>query len=158
MMIPEAIRREVETYHNEWRHPRLAPLVCSELYALFPEETGTEMPSTMNWPEAWPNNMHAGVYFVFDRALRVMYVGMTTFFGARLSAHFPTRSERIRENYWKTGRPMFVATVAVTEVFEALALEGYLIDKFQPPENSKGKLTNQMQMEPPSPQHPEGIE
>lgn len=138
MMIPEAIRRQVEIYHNEWRYPRLAPLVCSALYSLFPEETGEVMPTTMNWPEAWPNNMHAGVYFVFDRVLHLMYVGKTEFFGKRLSTHFPARSERIRDNYWRTGRPMFVATVAVEEVFEALTLEDYLIDKFQPPENIRG--------------------
>jgi hypothetical protein len=82
MMIPEAIRRQVESYHNEWRHPRLAPLVCSKLYSLFPEETAAAMPTEMNWPESWPNHIHAGVYFVFDRTLRLMYIGKTNFFGA----------------------------------------------------------------------------
>jgi len=138
MQIQEAILSSVTTFHAEWRHPRLAPLEYSEVYALFPEESRLT-PMTLNWPDNWPFAGKPGVYLVFGANMQLLYVGKSAWLGRRLSNYFQWSAGRaspcrIVHSGWKT-RPMFIATIAVTESFEAAALEEYLIAKVHPEEN-----------------------
>jgi hypothetical protein len=134
------IREALVNYHKEWRHPRLTPLHVSGIYDLFPNR-----PTTFNvqhrWhqKEAWPNADFPGVYFVFDANLNLLYVGQSSKMGRRLSQWFKgsVHCDHIHGS-WKTD-PRFVATVPVARHFEALALEGHLIDLYGPPENTSLK-------------------
>jgi len=44
---------------------------------------------------------------------------------------------------WKTW-PTYVATIVLEKVFETLSLEGFLIEKLDPPENTLGRLRESM--------------
>lgn len=138
MQIPIPIRETVDEFHDEWRHARLAPLAISEMYSLFPEESRST-PTTLNWPDNWPFAHQPGVYLVFGIGMQLLYVGKSRFLGQRLSNYFrwsagPESPCRIVHTGWKT-RPMFVATIAVAESFEAAALEEFLIARLHPEEN-----------------------
>ena len=138
--IPQSVRDALTQYHNEWRHPRLPPLSVSGLYDLFPKEP-TTFDVSYRWQpqETWPNADRPGVYFVFDSDLGLLYVGQSSLLGRRLSHWFigSAQCERI-QGTWKSN-PRFVATVSVQRHFEALALEGFLIELFLPPENTSLK-------------------
>lgn len=142
LAIPESIVAIMQAFHDDWRHPRLPPLECSGLYALFPEET-TDQPTTVSWPAPWPLGDRAGVYLIFGSELQLLYVGKSAFLGPRLSNYFQYSagrgtSCRIVHPGWKT-RPMFVATVAVAEPFESATLEEFTIAKAHPEENQSLK-------------------
>jgi excinuclease UvrABC nuclease subunit len=77
--------------------------------------------------------------------MQLLYVGKSATLGPRLNNYFrwSTGKEspcRIVHTVWKK-RPMFVATIAVTESFEAAALEEYLIAKVHPEENYLSKAS-----------------
>jgi hypothetical protein len=138
MRIPESILDAVTTFHTDWRHPRLAPLEYSDVYSLFPQET-SNTPTNANWPDNWPLADRAGVYLIFGARMQLLYVGKSPTLGTRLSSYFRWSAGkgtpcRVVHTAWKT-RPMFVATIAVTESFEAAALEEYLIGRLHPEEN-----------------------
>jgi hypothetical protein len=142
MNIAESIHMALAEYHADWRHPRLEPFKFSGLYALHPEEPAT-IPVAGAWPSTWPNNGRAGVYLIFGTEMQLSYVGKTVDFGWRLSQHFKWSEGRGKgicqpQGTWKI-RPMFVATLPVSERFEAAGLEEYLIVKLRPPDNSIGK-------------------
>src|SRR5467141_456067 len=138
MRIPDPIQNAVTTFHADWRHPRLVPLETSEAYSLFPDET-RDTPTNANWPANWPLADRPGVYLIFGAKMQLLYVGKSATLGYRLSSYFRWSAGkgspcRIVHTTWKT-RPTFIATVAVTEPFEAAALEKYLIARVHPEEN-----------------------
>lgn len=138
MQIPQAILSATTAFHAQWRHPRLPPLEYSKVYSLFPQET-LETPTRTNWPDNWPLADRPGVYLVIGEKMQLLYVGKSVSLGYRLSSYFRWSAGRgsfcrIVHTAWKT-RPMFVATIAVAEAFEAAALEEYLIAKLHPEEN-----------------------
>jgi hypothetical protein len=138
--VPQSICDALARYHNEWRHPRLSPLSVSGLYDFFPSESTTfDVGYRWQAQETWPNANSPGVYFVFDSDLRLIYIGQSNKLGRRLSQWFigSIRCESV-QGIWKF-RPRFVATVSVQRHFEALALEGHLIDFFLPTENTSLK-------------------
>jgi hypothetical protein len=138
--VPQSVRDALIRYHDEWRHPRLAPLSVSGLYDLFPKEPTTVNVSYRWGPqEIWPNADSPGVYFVFDPDLRLLYVGQSSLLGRRLSQWFigSAQCDHI-QGTWKS-KPRFVATISVQRHFEVLALEGFLIELFLPPENTSLK-------------------
>jgi GIY-YIG catalytic domain len=138
--VPQTVCDALTRYHNEWRHPRLAPLAVSGLYDMFPSEPTTFNVSYRWHPrEVWPNADSPGVYFVFDSHLRLIYVGQSCVLGRRLSQWFIGSSQCKRtQGTWRSN-PRFIATVPVPRHFEALALEGFLIDFLGPPENTSLK-------------------
>jgi hypothetical protein len=141
MLIPESILNAVTAFHAEWRHPRLPSLEYSQVYSLFPQES-LDMPTNANWPDNWPLANRPGVYLIFAATMHLLYVGKSGALGSRLSNYFRWSAGRgsacrIVHTGWKT-RPMFVATIAVTEPFEAAALEGFLIARTHPTENLLG--------------------
>ena len=110
----------------------------SEVYSLFPQET-LDTPTRANWPDIWPLAERPGVYLVFGATMQLLYVDKSGTLGRRLSNYFrwsegKGSSCRVVHTVWKT-RPMFVATIAVAEPFEAAALEEYIIAKVHPEEN-----------------------
>jgi hypothetical protein len=139
------IREAIAIYHDGHRHPKHDKLMLSGLYALAadaPAPPGEELAG--KWPEVWPNTASPGVYLIFDGGLNLLYVGKAqNQLGYRLSAHFQGGKTapacRIVEQW--SQRPAYVATVPFPESswFEALALEGYLIEKLDPPDNKIGK-------------------
>jgi excinuclease UvrABC nuclease subunit len=97
------------------------------------------MPTHAKWPDNWPFADRPGVYLMFGGKLQLLFVGKTWTLGHRLTAYFCWSAGRgspcrIIHTGWKT-RPMFIATIAVTEWFEAAALEAYLVAKVHPEEN-----------------------
>jgi hypothetical protein len=139
----EAVRFELENYKKQYRRSDFPDLKLSGLYALCPDETGDVV---SDWDKEWPNSRDAGVYFIFDSSVRLLYIGkasMNDCIGDRLSAHFP--SDKATKTCsivgWnKEQQPMYVATVAVPEdmKFEAAALEEYLIGKLPTVYNVRG--------------------
>lgn len=131
------------------RRSDLPDLELSALYALFPKEIQLET-GAPHWPNPWPNTSCAGVYFIFGRSGRLLYVGkasMKNCIDDRLYGHFRTGKSpeecRLVHSVGRDGwieRPMYVATVAVPRemAFEAPALEEYLIGKLSPVNNMKG--------------------
>jgi len=74
-----------------------------------------------------------------SRSRATIEVGKSGALGSRLSNYFSWHagrgsSCRIVHTGWRT-RPMFVATIAVTEFFEAASLEEFLIARIHPAEN-----------------------
>ncbi|WP_404390381.1 GIY-YIG nuclease family protein [Pseudoalteromonas phenolica] len=97
--------------------------------------------SEENWPRLWADGgffwkraNEACVYFFFNEAGNLIYIGKAEVLGYRFSAHFSKGSKWIR----------VVKTVGVLAVprdswFEILAIEAYLIEQLQPSENKLGK-------------------
>jgi len=135
----EKAREAIERYHQTYRHPALAPLQMSGLYALFPDQTPTTA-ADYSWPnDPWPNASQSGVYLIFDEFLDLRYIGKTRCLGKRLHNYFgegraPDRACRVVHSTWRVD-PKFVATVAVHKPFEAPALEEFLIEELRPAEN-----------------------
>lgn len=141
MQIPEAIINAATTFQAAWRHPRLPPLECRELYSLFPQETlGT--PARASWPDNWPYAERPGIYLVFGTKMQLLYVGQSGTLRYRLNSYFRWSAGRgspcrIVHTVWKT-RPTFIATMAVADAFEAATLDEYLIAEVPPAENRLG--------------------
>ena len=140
------LKRELTKYHRKYRHPDLADLTPSDLYALFPEDA--EPLATMRWDQQWPNSDHGGVYLIFNKTGKLLYVGKAWIIGHRLSSYFRYPQPRGEGNRceivhrWTdnpTDRPMYIATVAVPDEskFEAAALEEYLIRELKPLVNER---------------------
>tara|TARA_R110002124_G_scaffold86074_1_gene222851 strand:+ start:174 stop:608 length:435 start_codon:yes stop_codon:yes gene_type:complete len=134
----EAIKGEIENYHQNYRHPSLTPPSISEVYRLFPDEQSKD--SEYAWPSTWPNNSLPGVYFIFDENLSLLYIGKAKNLGRRLSSYFTyagDRSCRVKETDWRV-KPHFLVTASIGKFFEAPSLEEYLIEAFKPSHNSVG--------------------
>jgi hypothetical protein len=141
----DKLKRALDDYQRTYRHPNLPRLECSDLYALFTEET---VPiAKMRWDDKWPNSERAGVYLIFSKTGKLLYVGKAWVIGRRLANYFQydlsqgqTKKCRVVHD-WKEP-PMYVATVAVPEIsiFEAAALEEFLIRNLEPCENKMGLL------------------
>lgn len=124
-------------YHAEWRHQQLEPLQISGLYDLFPRESTTVQPAfRWNPGEKWPHADRPGVYFVFGAGSELLYIGQSRLLGKRLSEWFGGGIECSIRGTWRSRQPRFVATTPVGQHFEAVALEAYLIETLDPPDNT----------------------
>lgn len=129
------------TKYRKYRHPGLAELERSDLYALLPEEG--EPLATKCWDEVWPHSNRAGVYLIFTKNGELLYVGKASVIGHRLSSYFQYLHPRGTGNAceiihsWSEPGPMYIATVAVPDdsKFEAASLEEYLIKELRPSDN-----------------------
>ena len=142
MLRFETVRDMVKAYSRDFRHPNLPVFEISGLYDLFPLET-TPHAVSAKWPDTWINSNRAGVYFVLDADLIVLYIGQALNFGYRFGEYFKGGKGPCKLNethIWK-GSPRFVETIAVpeTSIFERLALEEYLISRIKPGDNIRGK-------------------
>ncbi|WP_227421945.1 GIY-YIG nuclease family protein [Pacificispira spongiicola] len=101
-----------------------------------------------NFDQTWPNNGRPGCYAIFDRDLKLLYIGKTINFGKRLGEHFkvdptdPTRKRGLPKTTeaWSP-KAHYVLTVALDHAYEAPSLEEYLIEKLQPCGNRMGIRT-----------------
>ncbi len=131
--VPTSLAR----YHAEWRLQRLEPFQISGLYDLFPHKPTTVQPAFRWHPdEKWPHADSPGVYYVFDVASELLYIGQSGLLGRRLSYWFQGKNECSICGTWCSAKPRFVATTPVGHHFEAVALEAYLIQTLDPPENT----------------------
>ena len=119
-------------------------LTMSDWYSLFPDEPDC-VDTGYKWPEKFPNAGKAGVYLIFDSAMSLLYIGMTTRdLNNRLGNYFGYVNGRgsgflVKANMlppWKK-RPYYIRTIPVMHSEEAPILESYLIKTLKPPENSR---------------------
>lgn len=133
-MTIENIRKIVDLYCQQVRHPKLPSYQWGELYSLYPEE------NTYGWPQEWPNNKRSGVYFVFDVNRELLYVGKADVIGRRLSDYFKGRTIcKVVHSGWLK-QPHYILTIAMPADtwFEHLSLEAYLIQELRPINNIQG--------------------
>jgi hypothetical protein len=145
----DRLTRALEDY-RKYRHPSLPDFEVGGPYALLPEEGAAV--ATTRWNDEWPNSKRAGVYLIFGRAGNLLYVGKAWVIGNRLSSYFRSdfsdgekRTCRAVHGVGNGGwseHPMYVVTVAVPagSIFEAAALEEYLIGRLDPSDNKLGRL------------------
>jgi hypothetical protein len=139
----DSLKAALKEYQNRYRHPKLHPFECSDLYALTTEETPL---AKWRWDEKWPNSDRAGVYLIFDKAGKLLYVGKSSVIGGRLSKYFQYEQPRTEVKMckivddWGGETPMYVVAVAVPDssTFEAAALEEFLIGRLHPCVNKMG--------------------
>jgi hypothetical protein len=136
------VSRCLDEYQEKYRRPGLPALELRGMYALFPEEGSADFVES-GWNDQYPNADRKGVYLIFGKTGRLLYVGkasMGASIGGRLGTYFAGKKEcRLISTDW-TERPTYVATIAVPEgmSFEAPALEEYLIKCLNPCDNSLG--------------------
>ncbi len=146
----EIVEHTVAKYSELFRAAQYTDvLVLSDWYSLFPDEF-PNVQTRYNWPDAYPNKGKPGVYFFFDSEQSLLYIGKSGGdMQRRLGDHVTWASnrsgpckvlEKKKGKPWRT-RPCYVKTLAVQNPSEALPLEEFLIDKLQPPENTKGIRT-----------------
>jgi excinuclease UvrABC nuclease subunit len=113
---------------------------------LYPGEENSGVSVASGWPKEYPNSSRKGVYAIFGRTGKLLYIGkasMNHYIGSRLGAYFRyeklTRACEPIHNGWRE-RPSYIATVAVPDnmSFEAPALEEYLIQRLNPSHNAMG--------------------
>lgn len=143
MHVPTYIVAAIRKYHGQYRNPSLPLPVISGLYTLLPESHPVEN-HELCWPKPWPNADKPGVYLIFDADLTLLYIGKAAIIGNRLSTYFvydttPNRGCRIVHPNWTTP-PVYIATAALSESFEASSMEEYLIRTLKPIVN---KIWNQ---------------
>ena len=138
------LENELDRYCANLRGSKMPKIELSGLYDLYPPTEGIEC--KYFWPNDYPFVNSAGVYFIFDSDLQILYIGkasMSSWLGARLSTYFRKgpNGECILKHadYWK-GAPQFVAVIPMVQDFkwEAPALEEYLIMRFNPIDNKAG--------------------
>jgi len=132
----------LEEYQTKYRRSDVPSLRPSGVYSLFPEETGR--PTDLCWPAKYPHCEKKGVYFIFGKTGRLLYIGKAslTSLGDRVGSYFRYADDKKTckiKGTWKDS-PAFLATVAVPDdmPFEAAALEEFLIGRLKPSENTVG--------------------
>lgn len=139
--------KAVSTYQERFRSPAQSLFEVGQPYDLFPLRGATAVPCGGKWPEPWPHPLRAGVYAFLSDNGELLYIGKASFrnsIAARLSTYCGYEAGRgsqcLLYHQWKTAAPRYVVTIAVPEStrFEASALEEFLINELQPPENSIG--------------------
>lgn len=149
MITLDQVRDALSQYVLTYRHPDLPPLEMSGIYDLFPEDHADPVANTCAvWPANYPNRYSRGVYLMLGAHQQLLYVGkvsMNNSFDSRLAGYFSYTTDgkkrcQVKHDTWGT-RPEFLITIPVSSdmAFEAAALEEYLIDRLQPPDNTKGK-------------------
>jgi hypothetical protein len=132
MATLQCIKKLVDKFSSEYRHPNLPPIVESEIYTL---DSSNEVKGAESfWPETWPNNDYKGVYAIFSHD-EVLYIGKASLqiLGYRLGSYFGYSDDRKsavtkKGHYWSKP-PTSIVTWSVPEkcFFEASALEEFLI-------------------------------
>jgi hypothetical protein len=127
----EDVAAAISKYHETYRHPKLTPLRVSGFYDLHDHEP-TSVPVESRWSkDGWPSDDRPGVYLIWDETLSLRYVGRATKLGVRLHSWFKTGPDDrcVAKGRWLS-KPRFIATIRVEQIFEAGALEEYLMGAF----------------------------
>lgn len=128
----QAIGTALDEYNNRYN----TKFKLSDRYSLFPKEEGE-----YGYNDEWPGNKHAGVYLVMTKDYEILYVGQSKDIGQRLYEHFPpcNGSCNIKEIWQKPPYYLYIITVPDNAIWERLSLEEFLIQKFEPIDNKRGK-------------------
>lgn len=126
---------------NEYNNRYNTHFQIGDKYALFPK--GDEYGYKKN---EWPGNKHAGVYFVMSEENKLLYIGQSKDLGQRLYSHFPPKGTpnnpicTFKGNWSIQPCFLYVTTVPDNAIWERLSLEEFLIQKFNPIDNTLGKI------------------
>lgn len=127
-LLDEALAEYNSRYNTSFNH--------SDLWLLFP--TSKEQ---YGFHGQWPHGDYPGVYVIFDKDMNIIYVGMASSLGRRLYDHFRGGQECVFTENWNIS-PNALVTIPVDKnaSWERLSLEEFLIQKFNPSENVRGKI------------------
>ncbi|MCB1194298.1 MAG: GIY-YIG nuclease family protein [Leptospiraceae bacterium] len=147
MFHKDQVIQEINEYCKKYRNFNLEQFEISDLYNLFPENNdNNEIKDCPKWPDSWPvstTHSNAGVYLVFNKSLELIYVGkasMKSAIQARLNAHFKDENGKCRLiGNWSNPKYFLCVFMPKDLIFEAPALEEYLITKLQPCDNTIGR-------------------
>lgn len=127
--------RNVRKYDEKYRHPDRPRLEISDPYDL-----------VKDWKDYYPHCEHPGIYSIFDKEEKLLYVGKgsaKSSLGTALGKHFKGLAEgefslKDESKWGKKHKPRFVITVKAPKAFEVPSLEEYLITSLRPPLNIQG--------------------
>lgn len=127
-LLDEALAEYNTRYNTTFIH--------SDLWLLFP--TSKEQ---YGFHGQWPHGDYPGVYVIFDKDMNIIYVGVASPLGRRLYDHFRGGQECVFTENWNIP-PYALVTIPVDKnaSWERLSLEEFLIQKFNPAENTRGKI------------------
>ncbi|WP_143748219.1 GIY-YIG nuclease family protein [Burkholderia sp. JKS000303] len=95
---------------------------------------------------SFPNSAAAGVYLVFDREDRLLYIGKADGLGKRLGAHFGWNPDRtagfVKNPKLENAHAVRTIGLPAESWFEAAAIEALLIRKLDPDLNVVGRETS----------------
>lgn len=132
---------EIEHYASKFRREDFEKLKTSKIFDLFPEEQTDFPKAPLDWnKDSWPNGNKSGVYLVYNKEQKLIYIGTARHLGNRLGVYFGAQKKCQVKQVWGD-RPRYLITVGVPDEtwFEAHSLEAYLISKLNPPLNTVGK-------------------
>ena len=126
------VKEAIKEFDNKFKRPGIECLVsCFHSTPV----------SDDNWASLWADRGllrtytdEPCVYFFFNENEELQYIGKAEVLGYRMGSHF-AKDSKWRDIVKKVG----VLPVPRKSWFEILAIEAYLIDLLQPPENSLGK-------------------
>jgi len=134
----------IAAYSSKYRAPGLPHIEVSNPVALFPDAPQQiELGAHTTWKDPWPFATRPGVYIMYSSSLDLIYIGkasMKRCIGQRLYEYFGDGPECIiKKEKLGSARVVVIAAVPKDMPFEAPALEEYLINLLQPPQNDLGK-------------------
>ena len=126
----------LDYFNDNYPRPGIGPISIEGEYDL-----------VTDWPKDYPNIRSAGVYIFLDKESNLLYIGKTSCnntFGYRLTAYFnygprPERKCKIKNDYYSDVRKILLIPLPKDHIFEAGAIEEYLIEKLNPKLNVIGK-------------------
>lgn len=109
------VRRLVAAYCSDERNPKLRPFVVHGMFTL----DTVRKSSPANLP---------GCYVIYGVDQTLRYVGMSlSRVGSRIALHFSPATQQ--SPFWREGSPAhYIDVIEVFRPWEALSLEGYLIE------------------------------
>lgn len=128
------IKEAIEEYNTRYN----TRFYIGNKYALFPKR------GEYGYENEWPGNGHSGVYFVMNENDQLLYVGQSKSLGERLNEHFPSKKENnidictFKEKWSELPHYLYVATAPDDAIWERLSFEEFLIQKFNPIDNTMG--------------------
>ncbi|WP_233882089.1 GIY-YIG nuclease family protein [Paraburkholderia flagellata] len=122
------VEDELAIFNAEFSRPKTGVLVLSEPYRIV-EDAHT----------SFPNSSYAGVYFMFDRIGRLLYIGQSAGLGTRIGSHFGWNENRTagvaREARFQEVHHIRTIGLPPENAFEAPAIELWFIQRLNPPLN-----------------------
>jgi hypothetical protein len=127
------LQETLENFDQSFPRPGVANLPSRLKQVKFTYEQG--------WPELWSDGgvlrayaEDPCVYFFFNEEEELMYIGSTRNLGKRFKQHFDVKGAK-----WKDQtRNLAILPLKNDSWFEILAIEAYLIQELNPPQNKVG--------------------
>jgi len=139
--ISESVVREaLEELNREYPRPGVEPLELSQPYDMTVDYPDEYWPHRREWGEGPGGGGVAGVYFPFDEAGSLVYVGKAVCLATRLSTYFrigPDKKAVATSEKSEGVRTVRVISLPPGHGFEAAAVESFMIQKLSPPRNQR---------------------